>query len=176
MMVINVVFASSQTLLQWLFCLRFVSHSDASAEATHIISAISEVPSVPAPCDTEGAAAKGSCCLICRSGWTPSTPQGCQACSLTHSFVISSVVPCVFCTLFCPVECKDCESHVEGHASEEAPVVKEALKERPAEEVTAILAQQEKEETDVLTCGLQTNSTRYLRSHEASNLGVNIVI
>lgn len=151
MMVINVVFASSQVLLQCLFCLRFVSHSDASAEATHIISAISEVPSVPAPCDTEGAAAKG---------WTSSTPQGCQAYSFTHSFVISSLLPCVFCTLFCPVECKDCESHVEGHASEEAPVVKEALKERPAEEVTAILAQQEKEETDVLTCGLQTNSTR----------------
>lgn len=37
----------------------FVSHPDASTEATHIISAISEVPSVPAPCDTEGAAIKG---------------------------------------------------------------------------------------------------------------------
>lgn len=83
------------------------SIEDASAEATHIISAISEVPSVPAPCDTEGAAAK--------------------------------------------VECKDCESPVEGHTSEEPPVVKEALKERPAEEVTAILAQQDKEEADVLT-------------------------
>uniref|UniRef100_A0A3B4ZFK0 MICOS complex subunit MIC60 n=1 Tax=Stegastes partitus TaxID=144197 RepID=A0A3B4ZFK0_9TELE len=33
----------------------FVSHPEASAEATHIISAISEVPSVPAPCDTEAA-------------------------------------------------------------------------------------------------------------------------
>uniref|UniRef100_A0A3Q3CHX3 MICOS complex subunit MIC60 n=1 Tax=Haplochromis burtoni TaxID=8153 RepID=A0A3Q3CHX3_HAPBU len=33
----------------------FVSHLEASAEATHIISAIGEVPSVPAPCDTEAA-------------------------------------------------------------------------------------------------------------------------
>lgn len=53
-----------------------------------------------------------------------------------------------------PAECKDCEHHAEGHASEESPVVKEALKERPAEEVTARLAQQEQEETDVLTCRL----------------------
>uniref|UniRef100_A0A3Q2WCI1 MICOS complex subunit MIC60 n=1 Tax=Haplochromis burtoni TaxID=8153 RepID=A0A3Q2WCI1_HAPBU len=36
----------------------FVSHLEASAEATHIISAIGEVPSVPAPCDTEAAAVK----------------------------------------------------------------------------------------------------------------------
>lgn len=36
-----------------------VSSPEASAEATHIISAISEVATVPAPCDTE-AAAKGS--------------------------------------------------------------------------------------------------------------------
>uniref|UniRef100_A0A8C4DVI0 MICOS complex subunit MIC60 n=1 Tax=Dicentrarchus labrax TaxID=13489 RepID=A0A8C4DVI0_DICLA len=34
------------------------SIEEASAEATHIISAISEVTSVPAPCDTEGAAVK----------------------------------------------------------------------------------------------------------------------
>lgn len=34
------------------------SLEEASAEATHIISAISEVPSVPAPCDTEAAAVK----------------------------------------------------------------------------------------------------------------------
>ncbi|XP_044062202.1 MICOS complex subunit MIC60 [Siniperca chuatsi] len=37
------------------------SIEEASAEATHIISAISEVPSVPAPCDTEAAAAKEEC-------------------------------------------------------------------------------------------------------------------
>lgn len=37
----------------------FVSHLEASAEATHIISAIGEVPSVPAPCDTEAPAVKG---------------------------------------------------------------------------------------------------------------------
>lgn len=34
-------------------------HPEASVEATHIISAISEVPSVPAPCDTE-ATVKGT--------------------------------------------------------------------------------------------------------------------
>ncbi|XP_063354558.1 MICOS complex subunit MIC60 isoform X2 [Pelmatolapia mariae] len=34
------------------------SIEEASAEVTHIISAISEVPSVPAPCDTEAAAVK----------------------------------------------------------------------------------------------------------------------
>eukprot|EP00064_Thunnus_orientalis_P010437 superscaffoldBa00001422_g10463 len=34
---------------------------EASAEASHIISAISEVPSVPAPCDTEAAAVKEEC-------------------------------------------------------------------------------------------------------------------
>lgn len=37
------------------------SIEEASAEATHIISAISEVPSVPAPCDTEAAAVKEEC-------------------------------------------------------------------------------------------------------------------
>lgn len=37
------------------------SLEEASAEATHIISAISEVPSVPAPCDTEAAAVKEDC-------------------------------------------------------------------------------------------------------------------
>ncbi|XP_059202046.1 MICOS complex subunit MIC60 [Centropristis striata] len=34
---------------------------EASAEASHIISAISEVPSVPAPCDTEAAVVKEEC-------------------------------------------------------------------------------------------------------------------
>lgn len=61
---------------------------------------------------------------------------------------------CPFSCSSHPAECKDCEHHAEGHASEESPVVKEALKERPAEEVTARLAQQEQEETDVLTCRL----------------------
>ncbi|XP_041654089.1 MICOS complex subunit MIC60 [Cheilinus undulatus] len=37
------------------------SLEEASAEATHIISAISEVPSVPAPCDTEAAPNKEEC-------------------------------------------------------------------------------------------------------------------
>uniref|UniRef100_A0A667XD00 MICOS complex subunit MIC60 n=1 Tax=Myripristis murdjan TaxID=586833 RepID=A0A667XD00_9TELE len=67
---------------------------ESSAEASHIISAISEVPSVPAPHDTEAAV-------------------------LTE-------------------ECKECHHH-------EGP-----LKERPAEEVTARLAQQEQEDQDIL--------------------------
>ncbi|AWP12604.1 putative mitochondrial inner membrane protein [Scophthalmus maximus] len=37
------------------------SIEEASAEVTHIISAISEVPTVPAPCDTEAAAVKEEC-------------------------------------------------------------------------------------------------------------------
>ncbi|XP_040903845.1 MICOS complex subunit MIC60 [Toxotes jaculatrix] len=37
------------------------SIEEASAEATHIISAIGEVPSVPAPCDTEAATVKEEC-------------------------------------------------------------------------------------------------------------------
>lgn len=37
------------------------SIEEASAEATHIISAISEIPSVPAPCDTEAAAFNEEC-------------------------------------------------------------------------------------------------------------------
>ncbi|XP_075904145.1 MICOS complex subunit MIC60 isoform X1 [Nelusetta ayraudi] len=101
------------------------SIEEASAEATHIISAIGEVPSVPAPLDTEGAAVTA--------------------------------------------ECKDCEHHAEGHASEESPVVKEALKERPAEEVTARLAQQEQEETDVLT-SVSTNLEDSLASSAKATL------
>ncbi|XP_034399380.1 MICOS complex subunit MIC60 isoform X2 [Cyclopterus lumpus] len=37
------------------------SIEEASAEASHIISAISEIPTVPAPCDTEAAAVKEEC-------------------------------------------------------------------------------------------------------------------
>ncbi|XP_030595139.1 MICOS complex subunit MIC60 isoform X2 [Archocentrus centrarchus] len=73
------------------------SIEEASKEATHIISAISEVPSVPAPCDTEAAAVKE--------------------------------------------ECKDCHEHKEAT---------EPLKERPVEEVAARLAQQDKEEQDIV--------------------------
>lgn len=142
----------SSAASSWLFYLLFVSHSDASAEATHIISAISEVPSVPAPCDTEGAAAKG---------WVSNFLMVIFNLLLAHY--------CFVCHVCVPGECKDCESPAEGHTSEAAPVVKEALKERPAEEVTAILAQQEKEETDVLTCRLQTHSTRFSSSNEPSS-------
>ncbi|KAM3612384.1 uncharacterized protein V6R79_007860 [Siganus canaliculatus] len=84
------------------------SIEEASAEATHIISAISEVPSVPATCDTEAAVA--------------------------------------------PEECKECHDPVvaaEVQAGAELPVT-EPLKERPVEEVTARLAQQDQEEEDII--------------------------
>ncbi|XP_034738728.1 MICOS complex subunit MIC60 isoform X1 [Etheostoma cragini] len=85
------------------------SIEEASAEATHILSAMGEVQSVPAPCDTEGTAAKEE-------------------------------------------ECKECHGH------EDPPVTavvhpdteSETLKERPVEEVTARLAQQDLEEQDAL--------------------------
>ncbi|KAI3352101.1 hypothetical protein L3Q82_020922 [Scortum barcoo] len=85
---------------------------EASAEATHIISAISEVPSVPAPCDTEAAVVKE--------------------------------------------ECKECHGHEDTsktavvHPDTESPAAAEPLKERPVEEVTARLAQQDLEEEDIL--------------------------
>lgn len=86
---------------------------EASAEATHIISAISEVASVPAPCDTEAAAVKE--------------------------------------------ECKDCHDHEDTpvtavvYPDTELLAATEPLKERPVEEVTARLAQQDQEEKDILT-------------------------
>nr|XP_057919676.1 MICOS complex subunit MIC60 isoform X2 [Doryrhamphus excisus]XP_057919677.1 MICOS complex subunit MIC60 isoform X2 [Doryrhamphus excisus] len=78
---------------------------EASVEATHIISAISEVPSVPAPCDTEVTPLKE--------------------------------------------ECKECHGHKQSPETESLAAV-EALKERPVEEVTARLAQQDQEEQDIL--------------------------
>ncbi|XP_067312872.1 MICOS complex subunit MIC60 isoform X1 [Pseudorasbora parva] len=78
---------------------------EASAEAAHIISAISDVPSVPAP------------------GTSDESPRTTPA-----------------------EECKECAHH------------EPALTERPAEEVTARLAQQDKAEQDaltVLTAGLE---------------------
>ncbi|XP_029296834.1 MICOS complex subunit MIC60 isoform X2 [Cottoperca gobio] len=86
------------------------SIEEASAEATHIISAISEVSSVPAPCDTEATVVKE--------------------------------------------ECKECHDHEDTPAvvqpDTESPAATEALKERPVEEVTARLAQQDLEEQDIL--------------------------
>uniref|UniRef100_A0A1A7Y697 MICOS complex subunit MIC60 n=1 Tax=Iconisemion striatum TaxID=60296 RepID=A0A1A7Y697_9TELE len=76
------------------------SIQEASAEATQIISAISEVPSVPAPCDSEAAAE----------------------------------------------ECKECHNHHD--VSETAAL--EPLKERPVDEVTARLVQQDQEEEELL--------------------------
>lgn len=82
------------------------SLEEASAEATHIISAISEVPSVPAPCDSEGAVKE---------------------------------------------ECAECHEHAEApQAAESAAPAAEPLKERPVEEVTARLAQQDLEEQDAV--------------------------
>ncbi|XP_032355805.1 MICOS complex subunit MIC60 isoform X2 [Etheostoma spectabile] len=88
------------------------SIEEASAEATHILSAMGEVQSVPAPCDTEGTAAKE--------------------------------------------ECKECHGHEDTpvtavvHPDTESPAPTEPLKERPVEEVTARLAQQDLEEQDAL--------------------------
>ncbi|TDH07864.1 hypothetical protein EPR50_G00110500 [Perca flavescens] len=89
------------------------SIEEASAEASHIISAMGEVQSVPAPCDTEGKAAKEE-------------------------------------------ECKECHGHEATpatavvHPDTESPALTEPLKERPVEEVTARLAQQDQEEQDTL--------------------------
>ncbi|XP_030001133.1 MICOS complex subunit MIC60 isoform X2 [Sphaeramia orbicularis] len=89
------------------------SIEEASAEAGHIISAISEVQSVPAPCDTEAAAPPVDECKECHEG-------------------------------------KDTPVAAEVHPETKAAVAAEPLKERPVEEVAAILAQQDQEEQDIL--------------------------
>ncbi|CAN9514556.1 unnamed protein product [Ophioblennius macclurei] len=82
------------------------SLEEASAEATHIISAISEVPSVPAPCDTEAVVKE---------------------------------------------ECTECHGPAESLQTAEAALpADEPLKERPMEEVSARLAQQDLEEQDTV--------------------------
>ncbi|KAJ4945681.1 hypothetical protein JOQ06_023360 [Pogonophryne albipinna] len=88
------------------------SIEEASVEASHIISTISEVSSIPAPCVSEAAAFKE--------------------------------------------ECTECHDHKDTAVSameepETEPGASEALKERPVEEVTARLAQQDQEEQEVLT-------------------------
>lgn len=88
------------------------SLEEASAEATHIISAISEVPSVPAPCDTEGAAVK----------------EECKDCHAHQDAPVAAVVP----------------------SESTLPILEQPLKERPVEEVTARLAQQDQEEQHML--------------------------
>uniref|UniRef100_A0AAQ6IE73 MICOS complex subunit MIC60 n=1 Tax=Anabas testudineus TaxID=64144 RepID=A0AAQ6IE73_ANATE len=85
-------------------------------EATHIISAISEVQSVPAPCDTEAAAVKGD-----------TSPPLCTE-----------------------EECKECHEHKDPVAAAVHHDT-EALKERPVEEVAARLAQQDRDEHDIVT-------------------------
>lgn len=60
--------------------------------------------------------------------------------------------------VFSSDDCKDCHDlknvQVTGEVQSNEPVVKEPLKERPVEEVAARLAQQDQEETDILTCRL----------------------
>ncbi|XP_062381436.1 MICOS complex subunit MIC60 isoform X1 [Sardina pilchardus] len=80
---------------------------EASAEAAHIISAISEVPSVPAPGTSDPPPAEAA---------PPAAPPAEAAAG----------------------ECQECAHH------------EPALKERPAEEVTALLAAKDKAEQDTL--------------------------
>ncbi|XP_057706801.1 MICOS complex subunit MIC60 isoform X2 [Corythoichthys intestinalis] len=91
------------------------SLAEASAEATHIISAISEVPSVPAPCDTAVTPVKEEC-------------QECHDHKVTEE---TAAIP----------------TEVESVAAT-APA--EPLRERPVEEVTARLAQQDVDEQEIL--------------------------
>ncbi len=62
-------------------------------------------------------------------------------------------------------ECKDCHDHEDTpvtavvYPDTELLAATEPLKERPVEEVTARLAQQDQEEKDILTCGQQTTHT-----------------
>ncbi|XP_061541261.1 MICOS complex subunit MIC60 isoform X2 [Phycodurus eques] len=88
------------------------SLQEASAEATHIISAISEVPSVPAPCDTEVTPVKEACKECHDHRVTPET-----AAVSNEIRTVTAVEP---------------------------------LKERPVEEVTARLAQQDRDEKEML--------------------------
>lgn len=66
----------------------------------------------------------------------------------------------MFFVFFFPEECKDCDDHRDTlvttavHPEKESPAAKELIKERPVEEVVARLAQQDKEEQDILTCRL----------------------
>lgn len=72
------------------------------------------------------------------------------------------VIVCVWVPfhVFFPEECKDCHDHKDTlvttvvHPEKESPAAKELMKERPVEEVAARLAQQDKEEQDILTCRL----------------------
>lgn len=88
------------------------SIEEASAAATQIISAISEVSSVPATCDTEAAAIK----------------EEATQCHEHQDAPVTAVV----------------------HPDTESAAT-EPLKERPVEEVTARLAQQEQQEQELLT-------------------------
>ncbi|CAL8264313.1 unnamed protein product [Lota lota] len=89
---------------------------EASAEASHIISAMSEVPSVPAPHDTEAAASKEQC-------------EECHQHSPPESALTTE------------------EPSEPGNM---LTAGEEPLKERPAEEVTARIAQQDQADQDTL--------------------------
>lgn len=62
-------------------------------------------------------------------------------------------------------ECKECHDHEDTPVTAavlpdtESPAATEPLKERPVEEVTARLAQQDQEEQEILTCRLTTTTT-----------------
>uniref|UniRef100_A0A8C4GIC4 MICOS complex subunit MIC60 n=1 Tax=Dicentrarchus labrax TaxID=13489 RepID=A0A8C4GIC4_DICLA len=62
-------------------------------------------------------------------------------------------------------EYKDCHEHQDTsvtaavHPDTESPTATEPLKERPVEEVAAILAQQDQEEQDIATCSLEESLT-----------------
>lgn len=62
--------------------------------------------------------------------------------------------------MFLSEECKECHEHKETPVTTavlpemESPATSETLTERPVEEVTARLAQQDKEEQDILACRL----------------------
>lgn len=64
-------------------------------------------------------------------------------------------------------ECKECHDHEDTPVTAavlpdtESPAATEPLKERPVEEVTARLAQQDQEEQEILTCRLTTTATTH---------------
>lgn len=62
------------------------------------------------------------------------------------------------CVLF-PEECKDCHEHKEAGLHPAEP-----LRERPVEEVAARLAQQEKEEQDIVACRITISPPSYMLS------------
>lgn len=78
-------------------------------------------------------------------------------------------------------ECKECHGHeghdipvtAEVHPTTESPAAAEPLKERPMEEVAAILAQQDLDEKEILTCKINKTDTfidAHAHTQESSSL------